>query len=124
MSDQEHYEPSLGDDRPPRSKVRLAFTTSLWLALLLIIIVIFSPVRDIALNRLFPPAITPTATVAAGDNLFYIQASPTGTVTIDGRPVTQLPAIGTGDSAFETYCLLCGSRRSRTCSIPSRLWAI
>ena len=96
MSDQEHNEPSLGDGRPPRNKVRLAFTISLWLALLLIIVAIFSPLRDVALNHIFPPAITPTATVATGDNLFYIQAAPTGTVTIDGRAISQLPAVGTG----------------------------
>ena len=96
MSDQENNEHSLQDDRPPRNKVRLAFTISLWLALILVIAAIFSPLRDMALNRIFPPSITPTTAITAGDNLFYIQASPTGTVTIDGRPVTHLPAVGTG----------------------------
>ncbi|HLJ35945.1 MAG TPA: hypothetical protein VKU38_19965 [Ktedonobacteraceae bacterium] len=96
MSDQENNEHSLQDDRPPRNKVRLAFTISLWLALILVVAAIFSPLRDMALNRIFPPSITPTTVVTAGDNLFYIQASPTGTITIDGRPVTQLPAVGTG----------------------------
>ncbi len=96
VDNQEHNEPSLGDGSPPRSKVRLGFTIGLWLALLLIIIAIFSPLRDMALNRIFPPAITPTATVTAGDNLFYIQAAPTGLVTIDGHAISQLPAVGTG----------------------------
>ncbi|MHB8596461.1 MAG: hypothetical protein ACYDER_06580 [Ktedonobacteraceae bacterium] len=96
MSDQENNEHSLQDDRPPRNNVRLAFTISLWLALLLVVVAIFSPLRDIALNRVFPPSFTPTATVTTGDNLFYIQASPMGTVSIDGRPVSQLPAVGSG----------------------------
>lgn len=96
MSDQENKEHSLQDDRPPRNNVRLAFTISLWLALLLVVVAIFSPLRNIALNRVFPPSFTPTATVTTGDNLFYIQASPMGTVSIDGRPVSQLPAVGTG----------------------------
>ncbi len=96
MSDQENNEHSLQDDRPPRNNVRLAFTISLWLALVLIVVAIFSPLRDIALNHVFPPSIAPTATVTTGDNLFYIQASPMGTVSIDGRPVSQLPAVGTG----------------------------
>ncbi|MEO8970646.1 MAG: hypothetical protein ABI406_03490 [Ktedonobacteraceae bacterium] len=96
MSDQENTEHSSQDDRPPRNNARLAFTISLWLALLLVIVAIFSPLRDVALNHIFPSSITPTATVTTGDNLFYIQASPTGTVSIDGRPVPQLPAIGSG----------------------------
>lgn len=96
MSDQENNEHSLQDHRPPRNNVRLAFTISLWLALLLIVVAIFSPLRDVALNRIFPSSFTPTATVTAGDNLFYIQASPMGIVSIDGRPVSQLPAVGTG----------------------------
>ncbi len=96
MSDQENNGHSLQDDRPPRNNIRLTFTISIWVVLILVVVAIFSPLRNVALNRIFPPSIMPTATVTTGNNLFYIQASPTGTVTIDGRPVTQLPAVGTG----------------------------
>ncbi len=96
MSDLEDVEHSPQDDRLPRNRLRLGFTITIWLVLIAVVVAIFSPLRDIALNHIFPPSITPTATVIAGDNQFYIQASPQGTITIDGKPVTQLPAVGTG----------------------------
>lgn len=91
MSDQENSEHSLQDDRPPRNKVRLAFTISLWLALSLVIVAIFSPLRDVVINRFLTVAPTPTPTIVAGGNQFYIQANPQGIVTIDGHVVTKLP---------------------------------
>jgi hypothetical protein len=96
MSDLEDVEHSLQDDRPPRNRLRLGFTITIWLVLIAVVVAIFSPLRDVALNHIFPPSITSTATVTAGENQFYIQASPQGIITIDGRPVTQLPAVGTG----------------------------
>ena len=96
MSDLEDNEHQPQDDEPPRNRLRLGFTITIWLVLILVVVAIFSPLRDVALNHIFPPSITPTATVTAGDNLFYIQAAPLGTITIDGKPVSQLPAVGTG----------------------------
>ncbi len=60
MSDQEHGEHSLQDDWPLRNKVRLAFTISLWLALLLVVVAIFSSLLDVALNHIFPPLHKPS----------------------------------------------------------------
>src|SRR5579863_9491821 len=96
LEDNEHSSQDDGDDRPPRNKLRLSFTIAIWVVLIAVVIAIFSPLRDVALNHIFPPSITPTATVTAGDNQFYIQASPLGAITIDGRAVTQLPAVGSG----------------------------
>jgi hypothetical protein len=96
MSDSADIEHSPQDDRPQRNRARLGFTIFIWLLLIAVVVAIFSPLRDVALNHIFPASITPTATVIAGDNQFYIQASPQANITIDGRPVTQLPAVGTG----------------------------
>ncbi|HVB22348.1 MAG TPA: hypothetical protein VNG51_10415 [Ktedonobacteraceae bacterium] len=87
MSDQENSEHSLQDDRPPRNKVRLAFTITLFLVIVLLLVAIFSPVRDIVVNRFLTTAPTPTATLVAGDDLIDIQATPTGTITIDGHVI-------------------------------------
>jgi hypothetical protein len=91
MSDQENNGHSLQDDRPPRTKVRLTFTIALWLVIILLLIAIFSPVRDVVINRFLTSAPTPTPTIVAGGNQFYIQANPQGIVTIDGHTVTNLP---------------------------------
>lgn len=96
MSDLDDVEHSPQDDRPPRNRLRLGFTITIWLVLIAVVVAIFSPLHDVALNHIFPPSITPTATVTAGENQFYIQASPQGNITIDGRTVTKLPAVGTG----------------------------
>lgn len=94
MRDDDNTEqPSLAA-KPPRSKLRIALLASPWILLVLVGVIIFSPLRDMALNHFFPPSITPTPALTVGDNLFYIQAAPQGTVTIDGRPVTQLPPVG------------------------------
>ncbi|MHB8596462.1 MAG: hypothetical protein ACYDER_06585 [Ktedonobacteraceae bacterium] len=79
------------NDRPPRSRVRLAFIIALWLVIILLLVAIFSPVRDVVINRFLTTAPTPTPTIVAGGNQFYIQAYPQGTITIDGQAVTSLP---------------------------------
>lgn len=90
MSDQENNEHSLQDDRPPRSKARLAFIVALWLVIILLLIAIFSPVRDVVINRFLTVAPPPTPTIVPGGNQFYIQAFPQGTITIDGQAITSL----------------------------------
>ncbi len=85
-------------DRPPRSKARLAFTTALFLVIILLLIAIFSPVRDIVINRLSTTAPTATPTIAPGGNQFYISADPGGTVTIDGQAITHLPTPENGQA--------------------------
>ncbi len=76
---------------PRRSKVRIAFILSLWVLLLAVIIGAVTPVRDIVLTHFFPPTSTSSTPIPPGDNLFYIQDSPRGTIFIDGHPVTHLP---------------------------------
>ncbi len=78
--------------------MRLAFTISLWLALLLIVVAIFSPLRDVVINRFLTTAPTPTPTIVAGGNQFYINAYPQGIVTIDGNEITKLPNPNNGDA--------------------------
>ncbi len=74
-------------DRPPRGKARLAFTITLFLVIVLLLIAIFSPVRDVVINHFLTAAPSPTATLVAGDDLIDIAATPTGTITIDGHAV-------------------------------------
>ncbi|MEO9059742.1 MAG: hypothetical protein ABI396_16335, partial [Ktedonobacteraceae bacterium] len=69
---------------PRRSKVRVTFILSLWVLLFVVIIGVVSPVRDIVLNHFFPPASTSATPIPPGDDLFYIQDSPRGTISIDG----------------------------------------
>ncbi len=78
-------------DRPPHNKVRLTFIVVLWLVIVLLLIAIFSPVRDVVIKRYLTAAPTPTPTIVAGGNQFYIDAYPQGTVTIDGHAATYLP---------------------------------
>lgn len=76
------------NDRPPRNKVRLTFTIALFLVLVLVLVALFTPVRDVVISRLtVVPSPTPTATLAPGDDVIDIHASPPGTVTIDGHPI-------------------------------------
>ncbi len=79
------------NDRPPRSRGRLAFIIALWLVIILLLIAIFSPVRDVVIHRYLTTAPTSTPTIVAGGDQFYIQANPQGTVTIDGQAATSLP---------------------------------
>ncbi len=74
-------------DRPLHGKARLAFTITLFLVIVLLLIAIFSPVRDVVINHFLTAAPTPTATLVAGDDLINISATPTGTVSIDGRAI-------------------------------------
>ncbi len=81
------------NDRPPRNKARLTFTIVLWLVIILLLIAIFSPVRNVVINRFLTTAPTPTPTIVPGGNQFYIQANPQGIVTIDGHRVSYLPDV-------------------------------
>jgi hypothetical protein len=72
-------------------KKRLFLNLSLWLLVLVVGISVFTPVRDSILNHFFASAALPTPTIPAGDDLFYIQASPPGQVSIDGRLLTHMP---------------------------------
>lgn len=87
--------------RPPRSKVRLTFIIALWLVIVLLLIAIFSPVRDVVINRFLTGVPTPTPTLVAGDNLFYIQATPKGTISIDGRTLTNVPDPNSGQRPLQ-----------------------
>lgn len=89
-------EQSSENDRPPHSKARFAFIVALWLVIILLLIAIFSPVRDVVINRFLTTA-PPTPTIVPGGNQFYIQAFPQGTITIDGHAVTHLPKLSNGD---------------------------
>ncbi|HLX41094.1 MAG TPA: hypothetical protein VKR42_11220, partial [Ktedonobacteraceae bacterium] len=74
-------------DRPPRSKARLTFTITLWLIIVLLLVAIFTPVRDVVVNRFLTTAPSPTATLVPGDDLITISATPTGTIFIDGHAI-------------------------------------
>lgn len=85
MRDTDNNEQPLPGEKPPRSKARLAFVIILWAVLVLLIIAIFTPARAVVINRFLTAAPTPTATLIPGNDLFNIQASPTGIITIDGH---------------------------------------
>jgi hypothetical protein len=74
-----------------RSKLRIIFILSLWVLLFVVIIVAATPVRDIVLTHLFPPASPSMTPIPPGDDLFYIQDSPRGSIAIDGQLATHLP---------------------------------
>ena len=78
---------------PRRGKVQVVFILSLWILLLVVIIGVVTPVRDIVLNHFFPTATISGTPVPPGNDLFYIQDSPRGIISIDGHPVTHLPDI-------------------------------
>ncbi|MEO9059740.1 MAG: hypothetical protein ABI396_16325, partial [Ktedonobacteraceae bacterium] len=84
------------NDRPPRNKARLTFTVTLSLVIVLLLVALFSPVRDVVFKRFLTVAPSPTATLVSGDNLFYIQATPRGTITLDGRTLTHVPDPSSG----------------------------
>ncbi len=73
------------------SKQRIAFILGTWILLLVVIIVAVTPVRNIVLTHLFPPATSSVTPIPPGDNLFYIQDSPRGSIDIDGHLTTHLP---------------------------------
>ncbi len=89
------------NDRPPRSKGRLTFIIALWLVIVLLLVAIFSPVRDVVINRFLVVAPTPTATLVSGDNLFYIQALPKGTISIDGQTLKSVPDPSSGQRPLQ-----------------------
>ncbi|MHB8596463.1 MAG: hypothetical protein ACYDER_06590 [Ktedonobacteraceae bacterium] len=80
-------EQSPENDRLPRNKARLTFSIALFLVIVLLLIAIFSPVRDVVINHFLTAAPSPTATLVAGDDLIDLQATPTGTITIDGHSI-------------------------------------
>ena len=75
-------------DRPPRNRAQLVFTITLFLVIVLLLVAIFSPLRDVVVNRFLTAAPTPTATLVAGDDLIDLQATPAGTITIDGHAIS------------------------------------
>ncbi len=77
------------NDRPPRNKARLTFTIALFLVIVLLLVAIFSPVRDVVINHYLTAAPSPTATLVAGDDLINISAAPPGTVTVDGHIISK-----------------------------------
>ncbi len=79
---------------PHHRKRRRIFVLSLWILLLVVIIGAVTPVRDIVLTHFFPSARTSSTPIPSGDNLFYIQAIPKGSIFIDERQITHLPVIG------------------------------
>ncbi len=86
------------NNKPPRSRAKLTFTIILWLVILILLVVIVSPIRDVVINRLLTTAPTPTPTIVSGGGSFYIEADPRGTITIDERGVTKLPGVYTGEN--------------------------
>ncbi|MGB8346240.1 MAG: hypothetical protein WCD86_15255 [Ktedonobacteraceae bacterium] len=74
---------------PYRRKWNRILLISCILLVLLVIIAIVSPLRTILFRPFSGSELQPTPTVIPGDNLFYIQEALPGTVTIDGRRVTQ-----------------------------------
>ena len=100
------------NERPPRNKGRLTFTIALFLVLVLVLLAIFTPVRDAVINRLtVVPSPTPTATLAPGDNIIDIHASPPGTVTVDGHAITLTTRQGYPYSEAKAIHLLRGMHR-------------
>ncbi len=85
-------EPSI--PTPPRRKAGLLFNIGIAMLLVIVIVVALSPVRDAILNHFIGPTPTPTALITLGDNLFYIQAIPKGSIFIDERQIMHLPVIG------------------------------
>ncbi len=78
----------------PQRNMRFVFNLSIWVLLLIVIIVAVSPARDALINHFFGSAPPPAATVTPGDNLFFIQALPQGTIYIDGHLLAHPPAVG------------------------------
>ena len=79
---------------PPRSKARLLFNIGIATLLVVVIVVALSPTRDAILNHFIGPTPTSTPNITPGDNLFYIQDTPKGSIFIDERQITHLPVFG------------------------------
>lgn len=77
----------------PRSRMRLVINLSIWTLLLIVIIVAVSPARDALINHFRSSAPPPEATIAPGDNLFFIQAIPQGNIYIDGHVLAHPPTV-------------------------------
>ncbi len=74
---------------PPNTRRRI-FIIACILLVLIIIGVGVSPLRTLLFSRISGAAPMPTATMIPGDNLFYVQETLPGTVTIDGHMVTNV----------------------------------
>jgi len=75
---------------PEGSKKKWIFFWGGILFVALIIIALVSPIHNILPGYPFGPVTQLTATVVPGDNLFYIQETLPGTVTIDGQRITNI----------------------------------
>jgi hypothetical protein len=88
-------------DSPPissPSRKRRFLLFSLLVLVLLIIIGILSPLRSIVSSRFVNANVTPTPTLLAGDNLFFIQSTPPGAISIDGHSLAHIPQYPNLDS--------------------------
>ncbi len=78
-----------------RPALRLAVAISLVVLTLLVILGSSASVRDMVALRLFGPTPIPTASLVPGDDLFYIEGTPSwGSISIDGHVLPHPPAIG------------------------------
>jgi hypothetical protein len=98
--DQQEYEPSedelnFGFPDPPNMRRRIFIIISTLLALVIIGVVV-SSLRTL----LFRPStgIAPTPTLIAGDNLFFIQSTPPGVISLDGHVLVNVPQYPNLDS--------------------------
>lgn len=82
------------DSLSQRKKGRFFVNIGIWVLVFVIIIVVLSPARDAILNHFFHQTSATTPTVTPGDNLFFIQAIPSGSVYLDGHLLIQPPTPG------------------------------
>src|SRR5215467_9047405 len=76
-----------------RRKIEVALTIGLAALLVLVILGTDTPLRDTIALRFFGPTPTPTTPLIPGDDLFYIQVAPWGSVSIDGHIIAHLPSM-------------------------------
>lgn len=95
MNEPEHESSEASDELPPpRRQPRPPVIIGVIVLIVVIIGGGFFAVRSFG-GGLLTSSATPTPTLPPGANLFYITTNPAwGTVSIDGHPVTHLPALG------------------------------
>jgi len=76
-----------------RRRIEVTLTIGLAALLVLVILGTDTPLRDTIVQRFFGPTPTPTTPLIPGDDLFYIQVAPWGSVSIDGHIITHLPSV-------------------------------
>src|SRR5580700_707046 len=76
------------------SRRRTEFALAIGLITLAIVAVLGTPLRNTLFPFFFHAPSTPTAMPVPNDDLFFIQAAPAGTVSINGRMLSQLPTPG------------------------------